>query len=43
MGSPPFIGGLCGDYSSHRTTMTQTKCCSILHFGLWWCLTVVVS
>ena len=39
-GLHPFIGGLCGDYSPHRTTMTQTKCCSILHFGLWWCLTV---
>ena len=35
-GLPPFIGGLCGDHSPHRTTMTQTKCCPILHFGLWW-------
>ena len=35
-GLPPFIGGLCGDRSPHRTTMTQTKCCPILHFGLWW-------
>ena len=26
-GLPPFIGGLCGDLSPHRTTMTQTKCC----------------
>ena len=33
-GLPPFIGGLCGDHSPHRTTMTQTKCCSFLHFGL---------
>ena len=30
---PPFIGGLCGDHSPHRTTMTQTKCCSI--FAFW--------
>ena len=36
MGSPPFIGSLCGDHSPYRTTMTQTKCCPILHFGLWW-------
>ena len=36
MGSSPLIGGLCGDHSPHRTTMTQTKCCSFLHFGLWW-------
>ena len=35
-GLPPFIGGLCGDHSPHRTTMTQTKRCPILHFGLWW-------
>ena len=35
-GLPPFIGGLCGDHSPHCTTMTQTKCCPILHFGLWW-------
>ena len=32
-GLPPFIGGLCGDHSPHRTTMTQTKCCSI--FAFW--------
>ena len=25
----PFIGGLCGDHSPHRTTMTQTKRCPI--------------
>ena len=35
-GLHPFIGVLCGDHSPHRTTMTQTKCCSFLHFGLWW-------
>ena len=35
MGSLPYRG-LCGDLSPHRTTMTQTKCCSFLHFGLWW-------
>ena len=35
-GLPPFTGGLCGDHSPHRTTMTQRKCCPILHFGLWW-------
>ena len=35
-GLPTFIGGLCGDHSPHRTTMTQRKCCPILHFGLWW-------
>ena len=29
MGFLPFIGGLCGDFSPHRTTMTQTKCCPI--------------
>ena len=29
----PCIGGLCGDHSPHRTTMTQTKCCSI--FAFW--------
>ena len=34
--APPFTRGLCGDLSPHRTTMTQTKCCPILHFGLWW-------
>ena len=39
----PFIGGLCGDLSPHRTTMTQTKCCPILHFGLWWLHLPVVS
>ena len=22
-GLPPFTGGLCGDHSPHRTTMTQ--------------------
>ena len=33
MGSPPFIGGLCGDHSPHRTTMTQTKRCRIFQFG----------
>ena len=32
-GLPPFIGGLCGDYSQHRTTMTQAKCCPI--FCIW--------
>ena len=32
-GSSPFIGGLCGDHSPHRTTMTQTKCCS--NFAFW--------
>ena len=42
-GLPPFIGGLCGDHSPHRTTMTQTKCCPILHFGLWWLHLPVVS
>ena len=36
-GLPPFIGGLCGDYSPHRTTMTQTKRCPIFKFGSWWC------
>ena len=36
----PFIGGLCGDHSPHRTTMTQTKRCPIFKFGSWWCLTV---
>ena len=36
MGSSPFIGGLCGDHSPHRTTVTQTKRRPILHFGLWW-------
>ena len=34
--APPLTGGLCGDLSPHRTTMTQTKCCPILHFGTWW-------
>ena len=34
--APPLTGGLCGDLSPHRTTMTQTKCCPILHFGSWW-------
>ena len=33
---PPFTGGLCGDHSPHRTTMTQTKCCPIFKFGSWW-------
>ena len=37
MGSLPFIGGLCGDLSPHRTTMTQTKRCPIFKFGSWWC------
>ena len=32
-GLPLFIGGLCGDQSPHRTTMTQTKCCPI--FAFW--------
>ena len=41
--APPSIGGLCGDHSPHRTTMTQTKCCPILHFGLWWLHLPVVS
>ena len=36
--APPFIGGLCGDYSPHRTTMTQTKCCPIFAF---WVVVVV--
>ena len=36
MGSPPLIGGLCGDHSPHRTTMTQTKRCPIFKFGSWW-------
>ena len=36
-GLPPFIGGLCGDHSPHRTTMTQTKRCPIFKFGSWWC------
>ena len=35
-GLPPFIGGLCGDHSPHRTTMTQTKRCPIFQFGSWW-------
>ena len=34
----PFIGGLCGDHSPHRTTMTQTKRCPIFKFGSWWAL-----
>ena len=42
-GLPPFMGGLCGDHSLHRTTMTQTKCCPFLHFGLWWLQLPVVS
>ena len=33
---PPFLGGLCGDHSPHRTTMTQTKRCPIFQFGSWW-------
>ena len=37
-GLSPFTGGLCGDYSPHRTTMTQTKCCSIFAF---WVMVVV--
>ena len=36
-GLPPFTGGLCGDHSPHRTTMTQTKRCPIFKFGSWWC------
>ena len=32
----PFIGGLCGDHSPHRTTITQTKRCPIFQFGSWW-------
>ena len=36
-GLPPFLGGLCGDLSPHRTTMTQTKRCPIFKFGSWWC------
>ena len=32
----PLTGGLCVDLSPHRTTMTQTKCCPILHFWSWW-------
>ena len=39
-GLPPFMGGLCGDHSPHRTTMTHTKRCPIFKFGSWWCLTV---
>ena len=35
MGSP-LTGGLCGDHSPHRTTMTQTKRCPIFQFGSWW-------
>ena len=35
-GLPPFVGGLCGDHSPHRTTMTQTKRCPIFKFGSWW-------
>ena len=35
-GRLPFIGGLCGDHSPHRTTMTQTKRCPIFKFGSWW-------
>ena len=42
-GLPPFIGGLCGDHSPHCTTLTQTKCCPVLHFGLWWLHLPVVS
>ena len=34
VGSPPFIGGLCGDHSPHRTTMTQTKCCPFFKYPL---------
>ena len=40
VGSLPFIGGLCGDFSPHRTTMTQTKCCPIFAF---WVVVVCVS
>ena len=36
-GLSSFIGGLCGDHSPHRTTMTQTKRCPIFKFGSWWC------
>ena len=36
-GLPPFLGGLCGDHSPHRTTMTQTKRCPIFKFGSLWC------
>ena len=32
-GLHPFKGGLCGDFSPHRTTMTQTKCCPF--FAFW--------
>ena len=40
MGSSPFIGGLCGDLSPHRTTMTQTKRCPIFKF---WVMVVFLS
>ena len=39
-GLPTFIGGLCGDFSPHRTTMTQTKCCPIFAF---WVVVVCLS
>ena len=39
-GLPSFIGGLCGDHSPHRTTMTQTKCCPIFAF---WVVVVCLS
>ena len=39
-GLPPFTGGLCGDFSPHRTTMTQTKCCPIFAF---WVVVVCLS
>ena len=40
VGSPPFTGSLCGDFSPHRTTMTQTKCCPIFAF---WVVVVCLS
>ena len=39
-GLPPFIGGLCGDFSPHRTTMAQTKCCPFFAF---WVVVVCLS
>ena len=38
--APPLTGGLCGDLSPHRTTMTQTKCCPIFAF---WVVVVCLS
>ena len=35
-GLPLYRGLVRGIISPHRTTMTQTKCCPILHFGSWW-------